>query len=672
MKELEVKLFSQMLKHCEERYGDRPALTCQDKTITFRQLKTAADRCSLRLADAGFKKGDKAVLWGFNGIEWMIAFYGVTQMGGIAALMNYGLKAADVSTFSEMINASWGIIGGNTISVVDKNAAANALIDGGVPARHIFPAAAFAAAEAFAPLNGKEREMADTLAAQTKPKDSQVIIYTTGTTSMPKAVLQSSYSILSNVEGALMAMGDYVDSPFCLALPTFHSYGLMAVNGWLLRGCHVFLTPILKPDILLKMIYENHIVNMCSVSAIYDLLTSMPEFEEKLCGQLKMCVVGGGFTTPVEMMRLEKRLGGGKLIGGYGQTECSPTITLESYDDPLEKRANSIGRSLPNHDVRIWKEGCGFVKQGEIGEIVVKGPSLMNGYYGLPEEKQAIDKDGWLHTGDLGRVGEDGMLQFAGRIKDIIIRSGENISPVEIEQVLLEQPEVLEAKVMGAAHPIWGESVEACLVLKNRGASLDEKDFRERLKQKLASFKMPSHFFVYDSFPLNENGKLNQRALHTDMVARLDELMLTAAMNEGLRILDLRVMNRGYNIVPSCSLVDQLADQLGFERHKIERIRLSVEEMLTDRIANAFDENGVIRMEILLMPQWMRLRFTDTGRMYSLESENASLSARIILANVDSYASGKTASGETKYCLDYQYNDDFNVKDYLMHFKGAN
>ena len=235
--------------------------------------------------------------------------------------------------------------------------------------------------------------------------------------------------------------------------------------------------------------------------------------------------------------------------------------------------------------------------------------------------------------------------------------------------MLLEQPEVREAKVMGAAHPIWGESVEACLVLRNPGTPLDESAFRERLKQKLASFKVPSHFFIYNAFPLNENGKLNQRSLHTDMLVRLYELALTAAVNEGLRILDLKVKNRSYTIVPACSMIAQLAGQLGFDNEKVESIRLSVEEMLTDRIDNAFDENGEIRMEVLLMPQWMRLRFTDTGRKYSLESENASISARIILANVDSYASGESASGETEYCLDYQYNDDFNVKDYLMRFK---
>ena len=663
----ETKLFSETLIHGAENYPDRPAVTCREQTVTYAQLKLAADRCTLKLAGAGFQKGDKAVLWGFNGIEWLVSFFGIIQAGGTASLMNYGLKAADVGALTKMVDASWGIIGGNTISIANREAAVKALADGGVPMQHIFPATAFVGADAFAPLSEEERKILDEVQKRTQPRDSQVIIYTTGTTSIPKAVLQSSYSVLSNAEGCQEMLGKDIGDAICLALPMFHSYGLMVAHTYLALGRHLFLTPLLKPDTLLNMIYENGITDMCSVGAIYGMLTAMPEFEEKLSGQLNLCIVGGGFTTPVEMMRFEKLLGGGKLICGYGQTECSPVITVETCDDPLEKRAVSVGRSLPNHEVRIWNEGKGFAPLGEIGEIVVRGPSLMNGYYGLPEEMQAIDKDGWLHTGDLGRFDSDGMLQFSGRIKDIIIRSGENISPVEIEKVLLEQPEVSAAKVMGAAHPIWGESVEACLVL--REGPLDEEAFRARLKEKLASFKVPSHFFVYDTFPLNENGKLNQRALHTDMLVRLYEIALTAAVNEGLRILDLKVKNRSYTIVPTCSMIQQFAGQIGFDEEKAENIRLSVEEMLTDRIDNAFEENGEIRMEVLFMPQWLRLRFTDTGRKYSLESEDASISARIILANVDSYASGENAEGETEYCLDYQYSEDFNVKKYLMKYK---
>ena len=196
-----TKLFSQTLIRGAQEYPDRPAVTCRDKTLTYAQLKLAADRCTVKLAQAGFAKDDKAVLWGFNGIEWVVAFFGIVQAGGVAALMNYGLKSQNVSDLSKMVDASWGIIGGNTISIADQNAAVKALADGGIPVQHIFPATAFVGPDAFAPLNENEKAILEEALTRTQPKDSQVIIYTTGTTSIPKAVLQSSYSILNNAEG---------------------------------------------------------------------------------------------------------------------------------------------------------------------------------------------------------------------------------------------------------------------------------------------------------------------------------------------------------------------------------------------------------------------------------------------------------------------------------------
>ena len=256
----ETKLFSETLIRGAEEYPDRPAITCRDKTVTYGQLKLAADRCTLKLVNAGFKKGDKAVLWGFNGIEWMVAFFGIVQAGGIASLMNYGLKGPDVSALSKMVNASWGIIGGNTISIADPNAAAKVLMEGNIPLQNIFPATAFVGMEAFAPLSAEEQAVLAEALGRTRPEDSQVIIYTTGTTSIPKAVLQSSLSVLSNSEGCMNILENEVGDTLCLALPTFHSYGLMVAHSYLAMGRHVFLTPLLKPDTLLS------ILRICALS----------------------------------------------------------------------------------------------------------------------------------------------------------------------------------------------------------------------------------------------------------------------------------------------------------------------------------------------------------------------------------------------------------------------
>ena len=661
---IENKLFSQILTQSAADFQDCPAITCEDRTITYNQLKLTADRFALKLAEAGLKKGDRVILWGMNSIEWAVAFFGIVQAGGTAVLVNYGLKADNVSLQAKMVDASWGIIGNNSISLTDPEAAVEALHKGGLLPEHIFPISFLSASSALIPLSEEEQKTMKELAARTQPKDTQVIIFTSGTSSVPKAVQLSSFSILSNVEGFSDLLGKSINERICLALPTFHSYGLMVLHLHLAMGRHLFVSPQIKPDILIKMIFDHNITDMWSVGAIYGKLTTMPEFERKLYGQLKFCVVGGGLTTPAEMIRFEKLLGGGKMICGYGQTECSPVISVETYDDPLDKRAVSVGYSLPNLEVRIWNEDSGFAAQDEVGEIVVKGPSLMNGYYGLPEEAQPIDRDGWLHTGDLGRFTPDGMLHFVGRIKDIIIRGGENIAPSEIEQVLLEQPEVCEAKVLGVPHEIWGESVGACMVLRQPIINIDE--FRSRLKAKLDGFKIPAHFLVFNAFPLNENGKLNQRALKQDMMERLLEINLTEALNNGVQILDIRLKNKRFSVKPCRDMIRQLAEQIDFDEGQIDRLCLSAEKMLISRIEHAFELNGTIRLEVLLMPRLLRLRFTDNGSKSTFEGEDISEDTKLILANVDSCTFKKNAENDMVYCLDYRYREGFNVRDYLM------
>ncbi len=523
--EINNKLFSELLDHLASKYPENNALTCGEKTLTYKQLKEYADTVSTKLIRLGMKKNDKVILWGYNAIEWIGSFLGITQIGGVAVLMSYGLLAKDVSTFTRMTDGSFGLIGKNSVNKSNPREAIEALISGGIQKEKIFEFHDFSfdSAEEFTENDISLLKQAKQSVA---PNDTQVIIFTSGTSSLPKAVQLSSYSILSNVEGFTDMVGSETSDTFCLALPLFHSYGMMMSIFYLSLGKHIFLSPVLKPDALVDMIAEHHIRDISSVCAVYNLMLDVPDFDKKIAGKMHMCIVGGSFTNPENMKLMEEKFAGARIIGGYGQSECSPVISVETFSDTLEMRMISVGHPLTNLDVRIQSEGR-FLPQGETGEIVVKGPSLMNGYLGLPEEKQTIDKDGWLHTQDLGRYNEYGMLEFAGRIKDIIIRGGENMSPIEIEHAILSEPEVRDVKVLGCPHPIWGETVEACLVLKT--SSFDEQDFRERLMQKLPPYKVPSHFVIYDSLPLKDNGKVDQQYLKEDLIKRLAELQETPA-----------------------------------------------------------------------------------------------------------------------------------------------
>ena len=668
------------------KYGDKTAITCGDKSVTYKQLKRSVDKCALHFIDCGMNKGDRVVLWAVNTIEYVTTFYGILEAGGIAVLMNYGLSAEDTGALTKMVGASWAILGGNKVSQKDPMAAAECILEAGVEPEHLrmegIPKELLIKA-------GVPAEMLDVIpsvgditcddldadgakrlaerAAQVDTQDTQVIIFTTGTTALPKAVQLSPGSMLNDAKGAIEVLRDDIVPSLCLALPLFHSYGLLVMQIFLMLGNHLIMVPLFqKPELLIAAIDQHKVRGLASVGAIYGMLTRHEDFESKIKGNLKTIITGGGFTTPVEMMRLENAFGGdARILCGYVQTECSPVISVEKGSDPLERRAVSVGHVLPGLDVRIWRIEDGFVPQGEIGEVVVKGYNTCNGYYGLPEDKQPFDKDGWLHTGDMGRFADDGMLQLTGRIKDIIIRCGENISPLDVEQAILQESVIREVKVLGAPHPMWGESVEACIVLNNSD-KFDEDALRKALKSHLAPYKIPSHFFIYPAFPLNENGKLDQRSLRASMLNRLMEHYIASSLDEGLRILHISLKNKPYSIAPITGLAQELAEQLKFSSRQALRIRLAVEEMLTERINNAYEENGEIEVDIMLMPQWLRIRFVDTGKAYRLDAPDASISAKIILHNVDGYFSRTDEHGKAEYCLDYQYIDDFDVKAYLM------
>ena len=658
--------FSGWLERSADAHGVKTAVI-SNGTLNYRELLYRARHCANTLHKAGVQKGDKVVLWGYNSTEWVISFFGIIMAGGVAVLMNYGLNAAEVSALVKMTGSGWGIIGDNKLSLNAMTDAVNALTDGGVSSDHIFMTDNDDLFGISCPDTGspKQNEGYEWMGACShEPKDTQVLIFTTGTTSMPKAVQLSSYSILSNVFSAGAALKDDMTDSLCDALPLFHSYGLTMMMIWLNNGQRVYLPTKIKPQTVFDIVYQNKVSAVATVGAIYSSLLQLSGFEEKIAGNLKTCFVGGGATTPTELMRTETCLKGGKMLIAYGQTECSPLISVNTGADPLERRAVSVGHILPDVDVRIWREDIGFLPCGEIGEIVVKGPNTMNGYLGLPQEEQPFDKDGWLHTGDLGLMDEFGLLRLAGRIKDIIIRNGENISPLEIENAVMEFPDVSAAKVFGAPHSIWGESVEACIV--PQGEDLSEDSLRDSLKKKLSSYKIPSHFFHFSSFPLNTNGKIDQRSLKTQMLEKLRKLYISNALNDGMTVLTAKTGNRRQTITPVCDMIQGFTEQMGYDTMRVNRIRLAVEEMLTERIENAYDENGMITLDVILLPDRLRIRFTDSGRKYRLDDADASISAKIILANVDAYNSSVSSSDLAGIDLDWQYAEGFDVRSFLM------
>ena len=512
-------LYSKWLAELAEKFGDAPALSCNERTMSFREIRDASYRFALALYKMGLQKGDKVMLLSYNGVEYMTAIFGIAMAGGTAALVNYSLNASEVTQLTELVDGRWALIGENHVSDGDKAAAKAAFTEGGVSEDHVIDLNELFE-QCMDPSNPVDEEEFKALKDRVSPSDTQIIIFTSGTTSLPKAVQLSSCAVLSNAYASLKATEKDTYDTGIIPLPLFHVYGLIFAHAWMFQGAHTYLVSMIKPEVIKDLIVQHKIRHCASVPSVYSDLVSLPDFEN-VAKVLKTCIVGGGFANPSEMLTLENLLEDGKVLVGYGQSENSAVITVNRSDDPIERRYNTVGKFLDNIDARIWDREKGFLEPGEVGELILRSPSIMNGYLGLPQEMQAVDSDGWLHTGDLAVVDEYGLVRLMGRIKEIIIRKGENISPFEVETALLAEPSVREVKVFGMPHPLWGESVEACVVFN--GEAPEEESLREFLSQHIAKFKIPSHFFVFSSFPLTANGKLDVRRLKESVIKQLNE-----------------------------------------------------------------------------------------------------------------------------------------------------
>ena len=650
-------LFSEHI--CREHPG-RPAIVGSGGSCTYEELQKRIIGLANRLREMGVTKGSRAALWGYNSADWLTAFFAIVRAGGTAVLINYSMGSADAAELLRMTETQFLLCGEN--GETKKNPEAMRTLAGlaGIPEERCLDLRP-SSPELQAAYAGGGEEAVDA----SGENDTAFIIFTSGTTSRPKAVQISQRALTFDADAFNANISGYAGRSVCVAVPLFHILGLLMSYAYLCRGETVCLPANYKPETLIREIDANRISDMAAVGAVYLGLADAPDFEKNAAPHLHLCMIAGGMSTPVQMMRLELQYANATFINMYGQSEAAP-LTMVRPSDLVEKRAQTVGKAVEGVEIRISDGKGGFLPQGEIGEVIARGGNLMNGYQGLPREKQPIDEDGWLHTGDLGAFDAEGYLYLAGRIKDVIIRGGENISPSEVENALNQLENIREAKVMGAPHPIYGESVEACVTMTDGGKSFDPEALKAALRTKIARFKVPSHIFLYDRFPLNVNGKLDQRALHADLLNRLLRLSVDEELAGGVTVFDVVVRNSSYAIVPVTSLTCTLAEAVGFSRRRVMSISLAVEEMLTERITDAYSAAGDIRVRLTLMPEWLRISFSDDGAEYFIDKRrDTSMSAKIILKAVDDFHTDYPG-GKPLYCMDFVYENEFSIQDFMV------
>ncbi len=661
--EVKENTYAKFLKKNAAEFADKTAVWGGGRSYTYKELEQITDKFAAKLRDFGIKPGDRAALWGYNSPEWFIAYASIIKAGGVAVLMNYSLPSKDIGDLIELTDSKFIIYGNNRELSKNRDTVAKLADACGISQKSLFN---YAETD-FKALLSEDVDVSQIAAfAETDdPRRTALIIFTTGTTALPKAVQLSQSSVINDAYGYGEKYASARGDSLCSALPMFHSFGLMVATLYLMEGHSAYFAEIIKADELVRIIGAYRTSDLAGVGAVYSALVEHHDFDIKVIPYARVCLIGGSVSTPVFMMRLEEKFTHATFLNGYGQTESSPAITNSSPSDPIEKRASSVGTPLSNIEVQIWTKENGFLEKGRVGEVVVKGCILMNGYYKLPPESQSIDADGWLHTGDLGYLDEENFLHLTGRIKDIIIKSGENISPVEIENKIIENEAIKEVKVMGAPHPVTGESIEACVVLYE-GKAFDRERLLLELMGKISKFKIPSHFFVFDEFPLLANGKLDQRALKAQMLARLKRLRIEDQLKEGLYIVSTTVTNSALSVEPVLSMVGSLAEKFCFKPLRVGHIKKAVQAILTDRILNAYVDVGEITVKVRAFKNFMRVKFRDKGDKFFVEDdENTAKTARTILKYVSNFSTKKEEKGQSVYCLDFAWEDGFDVADCL-------
>jgi long-chain acyl-CoA synthetase len=476
-------------------HAGRTAVRVDDATMTYQELDEASARVAGLLHERGLKPGDRVGIMMPNVAEVPVVYYGVLRAGGAVVPMNPLLKAREVAYYLGDSGAglvfAWHGFADQARGGAEQADAESIVVD-----EVSFPELLASAAP-------------DYEVAQKDTDDTAVILYTSGTTGHPKGAELTHGNLISNTD---VTRADIVragpDDVIFGGLPLFHVFGqTVALNVAVASGACLTLLPRFDAGHALRIIAGHRVTVFEGVPTMYVALLHAPDRADYDTSALRMCISGGA-ALPVEVLRGFEEAFGVPVLEGYGLSETSPVASFNHPD--REQRPGSIGTPIRDVQMRVVDQADQEVRQGEVGEIVIRGPNVMKGYWQRPEATAEALRDGWFHTGDLARVDSDGYFYIVDRKKDLIIRGGYNVYPREIEEVLYEHPAVAEAAVIGLPHPALGEEVGAAVVLKP-GAVVTAGELRDYVKGQVAAYKYPRQVWITDALPKGATGKIQKR-----------------------------------------------------------------------------------------------------------------------------------------------------------------
>src|SRR5215211_4130338 len=479
------------------QHGERPALKLDDATLTYSELDDASARVAALLKSKGFEAGDRVGIMLPNVPYFAVAYYGVLRAGGVVVPMNVLLKGREVSFYLEDPGAKLVFAWHDFADAANTGAE-----QAGAEVISVAPGE-------FEKLLADHEPDADLV--DRDDDDTAVILYTSGTTGKPKGAELTHANLRENVRVTAETLAQVSEDDVLLgALPLFHSFGqTCGLNTAVFKGACLTMIPRFDPAKALEIIERDKVTVFEGVPTMYTAMLHCDKRDDYDTSSVRLCISGGS-AMPVEVMRGFEEAFDCKVLEGYGLSETSPVASFNHPD--RERKPGSIGTPIEGVDMKLVDDDGNEVDQGEVGEIVIKGHNIMKGYWNRPDATEEAIKDGWFHTGDMGRIDEDGYFAIVDRKKEMIIRGGYNVYPREVEEVLYEHPAVEACAVIGVPDEKMGEEVGAAIVLK-QDADCSEDDLRDYVKGEVANYKYPRRIWFVDELPTGPTGKILKREI---------------------------------------------------------------------------------------------------------------------------------------------------------------
>ena len=539
--------FGNLLNMLEEKYPDGLCVKYCDRdyTRTFAEFNREVEKAAKGFLALGVGRNDHIAIWATNIPEWLITFFAAAKIGAVLVTVNtnykifeaeYLLRQSDTkalvltdgfrdSDYVEIINSLVpGLAGHDKSREIDAAPTLPRLkrvIYAGTKEKT--PGGMIRFGELYGLAEKTDEAEFQKLAASLNPHDVVNMQYTSGTTGFPKGVMLTHYNIINNGKSIGERMKFTREDKLCICVPFFHCFGMvLSITACITHAAPMIPVEFYSPLEVMEAIHNEGCTVFHGVPTMFINILEHPDLKKYDFSKLRTGIMAGSLCPEKVMRDAAEHMNMRQITSVFGQTEASPGCTQHSVDDPFDIRVTTVGKVLPHVEAKITDPETGrTLGPGEPGEFCARGYNVMKGYYKMEEAtKQAIDEDGWLHTGDIAVVDENGFYKITGRLNDMIIRGGENIYPKEIEEFIYTVPQVKDVQVVGVPSKRYGEEVMAYVILKD-GENLTEEELQQAVRKNLARHKVPKYVKFTDAFPMTASGKIQKYKLREMAVEEL-------------------------------------------------------------------------------------------------------------------------------------------------------